>query len=537
MTSRSGFPLTRGACLCLVYVLCLTGTASMCAAQMQATPRPVSLIEALQATLQNNTTLRQANAGILVTQSAVKRESGAFDTHLDLAGKQIHSYFPLTNYEHSIALSAGVNTYNQDLISTDLNAQGSKLLTSGIRISSQLDMSHASDNLENIGGVDITNLNVEALFPLLGGRGKRVNTQPVRIARLELEGATADLDGATASMVMKAAELYFNLVTSRQRLDTDRAAEEDAVHLEKNVDELIQADKLPAVDRWTAQASVEQCKVRVLTEEQAGIEARQALGEVMGLGALESDALEPDSDRLPTPETGKLPSIDLPSLIAQSLQLRGESQGAQKHLDAADATLQMAGDALHRRLDLAIDSGYTGMGLGEGAGNFLDSVSGRVGGANVQASLTYHFDGARSAAQAQLETAQADVTQATAQEESTNRQIAGEVVTAVRNLQLNIEMVSSAASAEDALEQTLEGERDRLTEGVAVLNDVLLAQQNLLESQLATIEARHKFALAIVQYRYATGTLFGGDASHPVLDPATFYSFNPIAGSSLRSTP
>jgi outer membrane protein TolC len=47
---------------------------------------------------------------------------------------------------------------------------------------------------------------------------------------------------------------------------------------------------------------------------------------------------------------------------------------------------------------------------------------------------------------------------------------------------------------------------------------VLTAEDALSSAELATIEARARYALAVARLRYATGTLLGSDPKHPSLE-------------------
>lgn len=515
----------------------MSGSMSRCRAQEPAPPRTITLIDALQATLDHNFQLQESRTGVQLVGSRVLRESDVFDTNLTFSGRQARQYYPLTDYEHYLALSAGINTYEQATNYSDFLLQGSKLTESGTRLFTRFDMSRNADNLENLGGVNTTSFQAGVQVPLLGGKGRIVNTAPVRAAQLDLKGATDELNGKTAVLVEQAAEQYFALVGANERVQTARNAEVDAQALAQNVEDLIRGDKLPAVDINDARASLEQARARTFTEEESAVRARMDLGAYMGMGALESEGLAADEDGFKNLSCEVPQESELPSLIAAAVSRRREAAGAHEHLEAAMATRDAAADAERRHLDLNVDSGYTGLSLGLGADDLLRSLGSRIGGANAEASLTYHFDAGHKTARADFTAAQASVTQLTEQEQQVERNIGADVVIAASNLRLSYEEMLSSQSAEDLLRKSVEGERTRLAAGEAVLNDVLTVQRKLFDAQLDTIQSRLRFAQAIARMRLATGTVFGGTTANLTLDSRTFYSCGSNPGAATGAHP
>ena len=515
----------------------MPGGTPRCRAQEAAPPRAITLIDALQATLDRNFQLQESRAGVQSVGSRVLRESDVFDTNLTLSGRQARQYYPLTDYEHDLALSAGIDTYEQTTNYSDFLLQGSKLTESGTRFFTRFDLSRNADNLENLGGVNTASFDAGLQVPLLGGKGKMVNTARVRAARLDLEGAADDLNGNTAVLVEQAAEDYFALVAASQRVQTARDAEDDAQALAQNVEELIRGGKLPAVDTLDARASLDQARVRTFTEEESALRVRMNLGADMGMGALESKDLSVSEDGFGDLTCEFPADSQLPALIAAAASRRGSAAGAHEHLQAAMARRAAAADAERRRLDLNVDSGYTGLALGLGADDFLRSMGSRIGGANAEASLTYNFDAGRKTARADFDAAQANVTELEEREQETERNIGEDVVIAAANLRLSHEALLSAQSAVELLRQSLEGERTRLAAGEAVLNDVLTAQDKLYEARLDAIQARLRFAQAIARMRLATGTVFGGTSAKLTLDSSTFYSYSPNPGAAAGAHP
>ena len=504
--------------------------------QEQSPAQTVSLIAAIQATLDHNDHIQESRAGLEGTASKVRRESGIFDPNFSTTVEQGRYYYPLTDYQHALALAAGINTYQQTTNYSHLNVQGNKLFESGTHVFTRFDLRRNADNLENQGGVNTTTFQAGIQVPLLGGRGQLLNTAGVRAASLELEGANHDLSQTTAALVTRTVEHYFGLVAAEERLRTARAAEDDARTLTGNVAELIRGDNLPAVAAYPAQASLDQAHAHALEAEQTALESRMSLGTDMGLDAIQSLALAASADDFSHIHC-QPPTLDRwGALIARSEGRRPETAAAHARMEAAITRRDAAAETVRRRLDLTVDSGYTGLSLGLGANDLLRSTGSRVG-ANAEASLTYHFDAGRNTAKANLDAAKANVTALSAQENEAMHQIGSEVVTAASNLRVSQEELKSMNSAQESTLQSLEGERARLLAGESVLNDVLAAQKNLFDAQSAVTSARLRFAVSIARFRLATGTIFNDSSAHPVVESATFYSCSVSPATSPEGQP
>jgi outer membrane protein TolC len=68
-------------------------------------------------------------------------------------------------------------------------------------------------------------------------------------------------------------------------------------------------------------------------------------------------------------------------------------------------------------------------------------------------------------------------------------------------------VVAAAASAVDFSRQTLDAEQKKAAEGLSTPYNIILDQRNLLEAQLAEVQARASYANALVEMELSTGVL------------------------------
>jgi outer membrane protein TolC len=156
--------------------------------------------------------------------------------------------------------------------------------------------------------------------------------------------------------------------------------------------------------------------------------------------------------------------------------------------------------------------------LGTNVDRYFDSAANRVQGADIQGSVTYTWDFANQEAKAKLAEAQISGKRAQEADAAMNRSIGSEVITAMGELQASRGALAQAGLAQAGLQQVRSDAQDRLSGGEGVINDVLTAEMDLSNAELATIEARTRYALAVARLRYVTGTLLGYDPGHPSLE-------------------
>ena len=474
-------------------------------------------MDAVSSAIVQDSSVKLAGFDLAASRARVRRAEGAFDLRISTQVQEAHTYYPLTNYQHDLALTAGINTFSETLNFTQMEVTGQKLLQSGIEFLPQFTMSRAADNLENLGGVNRTNLNFQVKFPLLRDRGRQINTAQLRAAKLDVESKLGQQKETAARSVYAAITAYWRYVAAEEHLRQREAQLTRSSQLNDIVATLIQSDRVPASGSHEAKAAVENDETDVLLARQTVLEARQALGDAMAFAPLESLLLGAPADAPPTPPAIGA-DLDPAKLIAFALQHRPDVAASRKEVDAAELERKTAVNGLRSRLDLTVRSGYTGLALGTNGYDYFDSTATRVQGADIQGSLTYTWDPSNSEAKGRLAEAQIGAARATEAASASARAIGSEVITALGELEASRGALKQSLLVEQELRRVRTDAQDKLSAAVGVLNDVLSAENTLSAAELATVDARTRYALAVARLRYATGTLLGPDPQHPVLE-------------------
>src|SRR5580700_7020991 len=112
-----------------------------------------TVLDAVRSTVALHPLVKAAEQDIAASVARRIQATGAFDLHYGWAGTQSRTYSPITDYNHALALAAGINTFSDTVNSTDLNANATQLFRNGISLSPTFDLNHLGDNLLDIGGV------------------------------------------------------------------------------------------------------------------------------------------------------------------------------------------------------------------------------------------------------------------------------------------------------------------------------------------------------------------------------------------------
>ena len=154
-------------------------------------PQPLGLVEALQSTLANQPALHIGEQQVVASRGARQQASGAFDTILAGTLSQNRINNPLTLFNQEQAALLGIITNNQVSNVTYLDIGATKEYRNGVTISPSLLATRSTDNIYDIGGVNLTTLSFQVTVPLLRGRGRDVVAATETAAGIEVQASFA----------------------------------------------------------------------------------------------------------------------------------------------------------------------------------------------------------------------------------------------------------------------------------------------------------------------------------------------------------
>ena len=316
-------------------------------------------------------------------------------------------------------------------------------------------------------------------------------------------------------MLLQAAQAYWSYLAAWQTLDAYRETEDRARRLVEETQLLVAADEMPAADLMQLEANLASKTTQRIAAEQLLFQAEQLLGLTMGLPFDQMANLGAPIDPFPQAEEAWLAFLEnQEAYLALAHQQRADLSAAQTREQSTRLLLNGARNDLRPRLDLSMNVGYAGAAAGTAFNQFFTPLGTHVGGANVGISLSYTAPFSNRAAEGRaLQRASAHQQQITAREDL-DRTIRSGVVVALKALERSIYELRASEAAITLYTTAIENERKKLQMSLATLIDVLTVEDRLAQARLSYINAQQRYATALVQLRFETGTLVQvGDAS------------------------
>ena len=480
----------------------------------QPPPQPIELIEALQSTLANQPALHIQEQQVVSSRAVHRQASGTFDTVIESSLFQNRINNPLTLFNQEQAGLLGIITNNQVSNVTGLEIGASKEYRNGVTVRPSFLNTRTTDNIYDIGGVNLTTLAFQVNVPLLHGRGRNVVAATETAAGIEVEASLLDLNQTISSLLSNTASNYWNAVGAAKNLEVVQGSEERGKIYVENVQTLIGAGRVPEAEIHQVKANLAIRSAARIAAEQSLLAARQQLALTMGLSTGQMASVGMPVEDFPTDDAQVLAVLDAHSLdqfFGLALLHRADYLAAKKREMEERALLTPARNGILPQLNLSLSSGYSSLEEGTGLVNFFGAPGRAPRGPDVGVGVTYQFPPSNNAAFGALMMAESSVRQAELRTIQTSQSIMASVVTTVggvRNAALQLQRAREAVGASQA---ALDGEREKYRLGVGQLVDVLTMEDRLTVAEQSLVNSELDYALALTQLRFATGSIVEPD--------------------------
>lgn len=490
-------------------------------------PQPLDLLAALQSTLANQPALHIGEQQVVASRGARQQASGAFDTNLAGTLSQNRINNPLTLFNQEQAALLGIITKNQVSNVTYLDLEATKEYRNGVEIIPSLVSTRTTDNIYDIGGVNLTTLSFQVTVPLLRGRGRDVVAATETAAGIEVQATILDLNQTISSLLTDTATSYWNALGAAKNLEVAKRSEDRGRIYVENVQTLISAGRVPQAEINQVNANLATRSAARIAAEQSLIATRQQLALAMGLSTDQMANVGMPVEDFPIEDDHALAALNAHSLqqfLDFSLVHRADYLAAKKRETEQKTLLTPAQNALRPQVNLSLSSGYSSLDEGTGFQNFFSSPGRAPRGPDVGVGVTYLFPPSNNVAHGALMVAQSNLRQAELRTLQTSQAIMAAVITAVggvRNAALQLQRARKAVSASQA---ALDGEREKYRLGVGQLVDVLTMEDRLTVAEQTLVSAQLSYALALTQLRFATGSIVEPDQTVQSVDRDIFFN-------------
>lgn len=480
-------------------------TAPAAVAAATSGPR-ISLADAIRLALERNPSIRIQASQVAASKGLLQQANGLFDYTISA---MLQGTYGKADRQESVAYQAGI----------------SKMLKNGITVGP---LAEAEQELSGNIAYTQTIVGLSFTIPLLQGLGEDVVTAQQRSAYVDLEAAEHQLRFVTATQLLQVIQAYWALKAAEEQLKINVEVENRYRELVSMTEALVKGAIQPAAQITQAQASLEQAVASRIASEQSLTQAAQNLAVLIGLPNDQVVNAPLASQELPTRRT--VPSFDralIQRLIDLALARRDDLRAAEKQVESSRILLLAAQNQLLPKLDLQIAGGLGGLTENEGR-NARQLIPGEaeINGLAAQATITFSFPIENNVAKGQLAVQQASVEQSADNRTLLASQISTGVVDAAQGLARAYSELVKLDEAFQLFSQSVDDQRELFKLGMASIVDVTTTEQSLASAQSQRLAAQLNYANAIVQLRYATGTLLpepgeaAGDAAAAALERA-----------------
>jgi outer membrane protein len=488
----------------------------------------VTLLESVRSALENHPLLQSQQAQVEINRGLREQASGAFDRISQTSVSNDLQTTPLTAGQQLTNREAGLLGTSQKTHNTSFGFSLDQPLRNGMELTGGIQTGRSVDNLFTATGVNSSTMSLSLRIPLLKGRGRRVAAASEEAAKREVDAASFDLQQLAAQLTSNVATSYWSLVAARRSVAIAIDAEQRGRTYLDDVQQLVKADRAPANDLNEVVANLAQRTSSRISAEQQLVSARQQLALDMGtnLDDLVRQRLEP-TDSLPDGEGQALPSDSADSIryyVEQALLHRADFRASLVRVEGQGILFQAARNRLLPQLDLNAFGGYSGLQEGRNVGSFYSDAFQGIRGPTAGLGLTYSFPHRNQAARGALRQAQGANRQAELQNSELERNIGSSVVVAVEAVRSAIVRLKQARAAVRSFESALTGERDKYSGGIGSIVEILTVEDKLNSALSDEVQAELTYALAVVQFRFATGTLLPAGGATQTLSYENFVS-------------
>lgn len=327
---------------------------------------------------------------------------------------------------------------------------------------------------------------------------------------LKVDSARLDLTQAISRITLDVVSAYWTYLAAEQFRRFARDAETSAAERARDIDQLVQAQLLPAAERELLGADEADKRAQSLAAEQALADSRAALAKLMSLSVTQARALPAPGEDFPAAaQDNAMARLDL--IQQQALSKRADVQAAQIRYDACALALSALRKNLKPQLDLTVSAGYSRL-TENSAFAGETSATLRRNGPSASVTLSYQFPVQNNTVDGQLVQKQA----ALDQQEIVLRDLRTNALTDIdtqmaalqrQALQRQALRLGKADRAVKLYEKSLSNEAMRHKLGQGTVMDILNVSERLLQAQQNLTTARLRYAVAIAQLRHSSGTL------------------------------
>lgn len=455
-------------------------------------PLELSVEQAALLALQNNRDLRVQRYGPAITESFEDIERGVFDPEVFASAE----YFEEEGTEVSRATSENFSTQRRD---TTAEAGVRQSLPSGTDVEATVSTARSASN--RAPEQQVARVGITVTQALLRGYGPAANLARVRQAELATTASLYQLQGFTEALLAETETTYWLYTLAARRISIFQQSLELARRQRAEVQDRIEIGVLAETERASAEAEVAQ-------REQDLIDARANLNTLRLqllrlINPSRSGAIDRAMRATSDPAMGATPLEDVDERIELAISSRPDLNEARLLLEQRRLETIVTRNGLLPRLDFFIALGKTGY------ANELPKSFEQLDGPTFDftAGLDFSYPIGNRVAEGLDRAAYMTRRQAAASVENLEQLIRRDVRIAAVEVERARQQITASAATRMLREEALRAEEERFRVGDSTSLLVAQAQRDLLESQIAEVDAIVAYRIALIELYLAEGSL------------------------------
>lgn len=352
--------------------------------------------------------------------------------------------------------------------------------------------------------------NVDFIFnmPLLKGLGKNIDAAERDNALSNYQAALDNYHHTISTEFYDCIIAYISYLAAEEVYDSFKQKLTRADSLLVNTRLMVEKDAVPASEVTIIEAYRSETLNKLLSSSIEIIDIKTNIAEILGVDIFEFSNLDLKSGSLPSivflfrPDTT---FINKSVLIAYNN--RKDLQALDKIKTGSNTLLAaMKKDKLHE-LNLELDVGYSGYKEGTAFDDYYTPFYHNIGGANVQATLSYTIPFSNATAKGNYMSQEARLEQINLQKTQLENSTAIEIAAIVNNLKHLSDEHQNAYTAVSLYQKVLEGQAFKLKLGESTLVEYFTIEDKLTEVVVQKVMIESKLLEQILKYKVVTGTL------------------------------
>lgn len=461
--------------------------------------QPLSVFDAVKRTLENNPNIMTAELTTSATEKVIDIEEATFITALSgqaSGGKynrpQLFNGMPIgvKSDEQNYALTARKVLKTGQLLEASVSSASSASKYRGVDI---------DQTAQTVGGISVT-------FPLWRGRGERLASLPLNIAKQDYETQSFTLRFQTGSAVANTLIAYWQFKGALEALQTYVTAEDTSRKSLGLVTQLIEADELPASDLQLVEAQLSRRVGARIQGEQSVLRSWASLNEAIGAPSSIVQISNPATE-FPIPistQVEEIANVELEALAIELVQKRSDFLALKSQIKADELRAELSEDAIKPTLNLRLGAQSS---VFEPTDSLFKAFDGKKYGPDLSVSLDYSYTLGMRAEKSRAAISRLTVQKSRVSLRENERSQTVELATSLKNFTQAADRYQESERQLELARLGLENEQKKLVLGLSTVIDVIRLEDRLLSAELEVLEAKIALGSAVSRLMFSSGYL------------------------------